>query len=682
MKRKIHLIAAMLLVFVVAAHAQKQCWEINPETNGIEMLLSDETIPYSDHIEMSGEMVSFVTRWNIDGNRNFSQERSLVFPMLRTIPNNTHASLMQRIQTDIVSLLGVNGLTPVQLGTQKVTINGALQVVSLYGIGGTNTGAARKRAPSPAVEITYTGFPSTTLPMMCETYVVKNITNRSLTVSVPEFVQKIKTDPTKGVDGTYIIQAQIYGDGTYKLDPGKSIEFSAAFQAYREKTEQALVPDVKVEYAKRMDYITSSIDGALVLETPEKVIDTEFRFAKIRASESIYRTKGGLMHGPGGESYYAAIWANDQSEYVNPLFPFMGYDVGNESAVNCYRHFARFMNDEYRKIPSSIIAEGFDTWGGAGDRGDAAMNAHGATRYLLTRGSVEEAKELWPFIKWCLEYTRRQLNEAGVPRSDSDELEGRFPSGEANLCTATLYYDGLVSAAYLAPLVGEPKSVAQSYKQQAETLYKAINNYFAANVSGFETYRYYDGNTVLRSWICMPLCFGFKERAEGTIAALYSPKLLTVDGLLTAEGDATFWDRSTLYALRGAYVVGAADKATKQLLDYSHRRLLGTHVPYPIEAWPEGSQRHLSAESGLYCRIITEGLFGIRPTGFNSFNLTIQLPSGWDAMALRKIKAFGGDFDIEVKRISPTKAQVLIKNGYKQKKYLVKIGEELKNITI
>ena len=51
-------------------------------------------------------------------------------------------------------------------------------------------------------------------------------------------------------------------------------------------------------------------------------------------------------------------------------------------------------------------------------------------------------------------------------------------------------------------------------------------------------------------------------------------------------------------------------------------------------------------------------------------------------MALRKIKAFGGDFDIEVKRISPTKAQVLIKNGYKQKKYLVKIGEELKNITI
>lgn len=679
--KKIKLIVLLLLA-AVAVKAQKQCWTINPETNAIEMILSDQTIPYSDHIEMSGEMVSFVTRWNIDEMKNFSQERSLVFPMLRTIPNNTHASLMYRMQTDIVSLLGVNGLAPVQLGVKKVSINGALQVVSQYGIGVVNTGAARKRAPSPVVEITYTGFPSTTLPMMCETYEVKNIASRPLTVAVPEFVQKAKTDPAKGVDGAYIIQAEIYGNGTYVIEPGKSITFGAAFQAYREKNEKAITPDVKAEYAKRMAYVKNCIDGSLVLETPEKVIDTEFRFAKIRASESIYRTKGGLMHGPGGESYYAAIWANDQSEYVNPLFPFMGYQIGNESSLNCYKQFARFMNDQYKLLPSSIIAEGLDTWGGAGDRGDAAMNAHGATRYVLARGSVEEAKELWPFIKWCLEYTRRQLNDAGVPRSDRDELEGRFPAGEANLCTATLYYDGLVSAAYLAPLVGEPKSVANTYRKQAEDLYKAINKYFSANVSGFETYRYYDGNTVLRSWICMPLCFGFKERAEGTLAALYSPKLLTVDGLLTAEGDVTFWDRSTLYALRGAYVAGAADQATKQLLDYSKRRLLGTHVPYPIEAWPEGSQRHLSAESGLYCRIITEGLFGIRPTGFNSFNLTIQLPTAWNEMALRHVKAFGGDFDIEVKRKSETQAEVFIKNAGKTKKYTVKIGQELKNVKI
>ena len=679
--KRLHLFFPLLLVAALTANAQKECWTINPETNGIEMILSDENLPYSDHIEMSGEMVSFVTRWGIDSRRNFSQERSLVFPMLRTIPNNTHGSLMYRVQTDVVSMLGVNNMAPVQLGVTRVAINGALQVTGRYGIGRVNIGAARGNALSPVVEVTTTIFPSTTLPMMCETYEVKNVTGREITVAVPEFVQKLRTDPAKGVDGAYIIHSEVYGSGTYKVAPGKSITFSAAFQAYREQGEQALRPDVEAEYARRMAYVTDDIDGALVLETPEKVIDTQFRFAKIRASESIYRTKGGLMHGPGGESYYAALWCNDQSEYVNPLFPFMGYRVGNEASLNCYQHFARFMNDEYRPIPSSIIAEGTGTWAGAGDRGDAAMNAHGATRYLLARGSVDEARELWPFVKWCLEYTRRQLNEHGVPRSDRDELEGRFPSGEANLCTATLYYDGLVSAACLAPLVGEP-ALASVYKKQAAELKKAINSYFSANVSGYDTYRYYDGNTVLRSWICMPLVFGFKERAQGTIDALYSDKLLTVDGLLTAEGDATFWDRSTLYALRGVYVVGAADKASEQLLHYSRRRLLGIHVPYPIEAWPEGSQRHLSAESGLYCRIITEGLFGIRPTGFDTFSLTIQLPSAWDEMALRHVKAFGGDFDIEVKRKSATHAFVLIKQGAKEKRYTVRIGEEIRGVKV
>ena len=56
----------------------------------------------------------------------------------------------------------------------------------------------------------------------------------------------------------------------------------------------------------------------LVLDTPDPVLNRMFAFAKIRGSESIYRTKGGLMHGPGG-IYYAAIWANDQAEYINPF---------------------------------------------------------------------------------------------------------------------------------------------------------------------------------------------------------------------------------------------------------------------------------------------------------------------------------------------------------------------------
>ena len=366
------------------------------------------------------------------------------------------------------------------------------------------------------------------------------------------------------------------------------------------------------------------------------------------------------MHAPGGESYYAAIWCNDQAEYVNPFFPFLGYDIGNESATNAYRHFARFMNDEYRPIPSSVIAEGLDFWSAAGDRGDAAMVAYGAARYALALGDREVAQELWPLIEWCLEYCRRKVTPEGVVASDSDELEGRFPSGEANLCTSTLYYDALRSAVFLGRDLGIAASQTRRYAREADALARAIGRYFGAEMCGYETYRYYDGNTKLRSWICMPLIVGLYDRAEGTVAALLGPELRTEDGLLTEQGSTTFWDRATLYALRGVFQAGYTEEALQWLQHYSARRLLGDHVPYPIEAWPEGSQRHLSAESGLYCRIVTEGLFGIRPTGFRSFDLTPRLPAAWPEMSLRRVQAFGTTFDIEVERLDDGRLSVTV----------------------
>jgi hypothetical protein len=357
------------------------------------------------------------------------------------------------------------------------------------------------------------------------------------------------------------------------------------------------------------------------------------------------------MHSPGGETFYAAIWANDQAEYVNPFFPFLGYDKGNQSALNAFRHFARFMNEAYKPVPSSIIAEGIAVWHGAGDRGDGAMIAYGAARYALARGDRQEAEELWPLIEWCLEYCRRGVNEDGVVASDSDELEGRFPAGKANLCTSSLYYDALISAVYLGKNLKKPASLLSAYAGQAKKLRSAIDRYFGGTIEGFDTYRYYKENDLLRSWICIPLTVGIYDRKDETLKALFSPRLWTENGLLTQAGRETFWDRSTLYALRGVFACGETKKAADYLKFYSGRRLLGEHVPYAIEAWPEGSQRHLSAESGLYCRVITEGLFGIRPTGLASFTITPQLPEDWNEMSLRNVCAFGDTpFDIKVYR--------------------------------
>jgi GH15 family glucan-1,4-alpha-glucosidase len=172
-------------------------------------------------------------------------------------------------------------------------------------------------------------------------------------------------------------------------------------------------------------------------------------------------------------------------------------------------------------------------------------------------------------------------------KSNSDELEGRFPSGKANLSTNCLYYDALVSAAMLSNQLRLPKKQSREYAKQAEILKNNIEKYFGANLAGFETYKYYETNTTLRSWICMPLTMGINERSKGTIDALFSPQLWTADGLATEAGNTTFWDRSTLYALRGVLQAGATEKAMNFLHYYSRRRLLGEHVPYPVEAYPE-----------------------------------------------------------------------------------------------
>lgn len=613
---------------------EAQRWALNAE-GGITWQVRPGDAPHSDHIEMSGLQVSTVVRYGVDANGAFLLNRGMVWPLLRTIPNNTHASLMRKMGWNPLENVLV-GNAQIREQVQSISLDGTMTVRSLCPVRGGE------------VELTRVLFPSTSLPAFCEKYTLKNLGDKSVPVEASNVRSEILTPKERGVAGTYHLIQSLTGGFSRQLQPGEEVSFYVTTAGFKEG-ETEVVPDVEKELQARKSLI-QKFWSSLVFDSPDPVINTMFAFAKIRGAESIYQTAGGLMHGPGGESYYAAIWANDQAEYINPFFPFLGYDKGNGSAFNSYKHFARFMNDAYKPIPSSIIAEGTDIWNGAGDRGDAAMIAYGAGRYALARGDRSEAEQLWPLIEWCLEYCRRQVNEQGVVASDADELENRFPAGDANLCTSSLYYDALNSAVYLGKALKKPGKLTAQYAREAKQLKKDIEAYFGATVEDFETYQYYDGNDILRSWICIPLTVGIYDRAEATIAALFSPRLWTENGLLTQAGSETFWDRSTLYALRGVYAAGETEKATEYLKFYSAQRLLGDHVPYAIEAWPEGNQRHLSAESGLYCRIITEGMFGIRPTGFRSFTMTPHLPAEWDHISLKSIRAFGSDFDISVVR--------------------------------
>lgn len=648
MVNKCTLPALLLFLLAVTIHVKADNrWSINPDGSISWKIKGD--IPHYDHIEMSGLEVSTVLRYGVDSAGAFHLNRSMVWPMLRTVPNNTHASLMRRFAWNVPEMVLVNGASLSGEKVKEITLRGLMTVRSEFNLPGNGK-----------LEMTRILFPSINQPVFCEQYMIRNTGQTVLSVEIPSARSENITSQEKGVEGRYKLVSAINGRATSQLQPGGQLGFNATFSATK-LLENEIKPDIDRELQLRKNLIADFWNN-LILETPDSTVNTMFAFAKIRAAESIYDTKGGLMHGPGGESYYAAIWANDQAEYVNPFFPFLGYETGNCSAWNSFKMFSKHMNPSYTKLPSSIIAEGTDTWGGAGDRGDAAMVAYGAARYSLARGDRHGGEELWPLIEWCLEYCRRNLNERGVVASDADELENRFPAGKANLCTSTLYYDALLSAVYLGRDLGKPSAQLARYTEQAAALRSHIDAYFGGIVEGFNTYRYYEGNDVLRSWICMPLTVGIFDRKTATIQALFSPRLWTENGLLTQAGSETFWDRSTLYALRGVFACGETEKATDYLKFYSSRRLLGDHVPYAIEAWPEGSQRHLSAESGLYCRIITEGLFGIRPTGLKSFAITPHLPREWNSISLRKIRAFNTSFDVTLKR-DRKKIHLTIRSG-------------------
>ncbi|NSL85327.1 hypothetical protein ECE50_000690 [Chitinophaga sp. Mgbs1] len=627
--RKIISALTVLAVVCSTGMAQSLRWQLTPERT-IRWKVQPGPA-HRDHIEMSGRQLSGIITYGADDKGLLVLHKQLVFPMLRTVPNNTHASLRTTFDSTAIPAAAAGGV-PLQLYPVAVELDGVLQITS------------RSNSDITVKDILY---PSVDKPVFIQWRQFENRGSSACTLQLDSLSVERYTAAEKGVYGVYLITATGSRAGTFRLQPGEKLEVAYMYSA-RVVSAPSAYYSAAYELQRRRMFV-QSLQENLVLETPDDTLNEGFSFAKIRAAESIYDTRGGLMHGPGGGAYYAAIWANDQAEYANPFFPFLGDAAGNESATNSFRLFATYMNDRYKPIPSSIIAEGAGIWNGAGDRGDQAMIAYGAARYALASGDTAVAQQLYPLIQWCLRYLEGKRRPDGIITSDSDELEGRFPAGKANLSTNSLAYGAYESAACLAAALGH-KDTAAAWEQSARVLADAIERYFGHRVQGFDTYRYYEENTILRSWICLPLSMGIFTRRDATIQALLSPALWSPNGVLTAAGDHTFWDRSTLYALRGMFFAGATDTALSAFAYYTRQRLLGEHVPYPVEAWPEGNQRHLSAESALYCRTVTEGLFGIVPTGLRQFTMRPRLPARWNHMALRHIRAFQSDLDISVKR--------------------------------
>lgn len=598
-------------------------WNITRDGNAIEWLVTDL---HTDDIEMAGFGCADIVKYGMN-EEGFVLLHHPVFPTLRTRPNNTHASYQLDIADNFMPRLVVNGEKAAETLT-RVEIDGTLIL----------------ECTSGDLAITHICYPSTEARASYESVTVKN--NGASSVKLTATTCGGEVDQKMGPMGINI--TEVFTDfADTVLASGEEYTYYIVICG-RVANEQPVNLCPADEYRARVRNIERLVTP-MKLDTGNATLDTMFRFAKLRAGESVFDTMYGLMHSPGGFSYYAATWCNDQVEYAGPYFAYTGDDDLLEASMNAYRMYMPFMSNKYEPIPSSVIAEGVDYWNGAGDRGDAAMYLYGASRFALTTGRTDYAEELLPAIEWCAEYCRRKINEGGVVASDRDELEGRFPTGTANLCTSTLAYSGYLCAASLERSFCNEEKAAE-YEEIAANLRDSIETYFGANIHGMDTYKYFAECEILRSWICMPLCVGIYDRAAETVKALSSEWLMMPEGMLTAEGCPTIWDRSTLYGLRGIFAAGDTEKGAELLMTYATNRLLGERVPYAVEAYPEGGKRHLSGESALFCKVITEGILDMTPTGLSTFTIKPSLPATLDHLYMTGIRAHSGIFDVFVEK--------------------------------
>ncbi len=609
----------------------KQIWNINDKTLVWEV---EQGELHRDTIEMSGLACDLIVQYGTREQGELFLSRQCYFPMLRTIPNNTHATFCFGVG-ETYPVLQKDGERVIEY-PRRVRLDGILTVESE-----TTVGCSVERRLFPSVD---GRFAVERVRLHADEAV-------TLTLSLPNvFVHSYG----RGTKGVYVSTIRHTAPERLSLAVGESAEFDVFYTA-RIANEPLPTPNGAEEEEKRRARVSALCDRQLVLETGCEKLDLMMRFAKLRAGESIFETLTGKYHSPGGGRYYAATWCNDQIEYAGPHFAMTGDATAIEASLNAYRSYIPFMSDAYTPIPSSIIAEGLDIWEGVGDRGDAAMYLYGASYFCLCLGDRDVAEELYPAIQWCAEYCERRKNEAGVICSESDELEGRFPTDRhANLSTSSLCLGGLRLAAKLARSLGDAAS-EHTYLARANALERAIETYFGATLHGFDTYRYSKGFDTLRAWICLPLCMGVSTRAEGTLAAMLSPYLWTEEGMLTCERGVenqndTIWDRSTLYGMKCAFMNGYGDRMMEHLQAYCHKRLVCDHVPYAVEAYPEGDRRQLSGESALFARVITEGLFGLSPEGLDAFSFIPQIPKGLDHLRLTSVQIGGGCFDLLVER--------------------------------
>jgi hypothetical protein len=504
------------------------------------------------------------------------------------------------------------------------------------------------------ISVTRAIYPSNTNALVIEEWQLMNSSAKAVKMSVSA------TRQVKYTDQEIVVVRTCAGIEPVSVEPGGTLSFTVTLQGKKIAAPDG-VPDVVRERQERLDMANWAWKGPGRLETPDPALDLAFALQKFHILECPAETWKGTITHNGSLRYSPGVWANDPVEYSSPVFPFFGDDKLNDASLNMYRIWMDYCREHgIKPFPGSFEHAALKLV--QQERGDDAMVLYGLSKFLLFLGDPKAVAEMWPLIEFSAQSVQSHLTKDGIIASETDEMEGRYPTGDANLSTSSLAYAGYRQAAHLARDLGK-KSVEIDFNKRADALRKAIETYFGAEIEGFKTYRYFKENTTLRGWILLPIAMGINERQEATIAALLSDKLWPrrMEGadILAESTRPTEWARETYYALRVLFKAGRTEVALDQTRRVVKAQVFGEMGPYPDE-----DAIDMLCPGSLYPRVFTEGVFGIVPTGLKSFTCTPWLPKDWPQMALRDLRAFGQSWDLVVERVGD-KQKITVSSGGK-----------------
>ena len=262
-------------------------------------IVSENFEGHSDRIEMGGEQVSCAVTYGVQNGEPY-YKRQFAFPDFRTQPNNTCATYYPETDKNPIAFQTKETF-------ERVEFDGALSVYSRAG----------------DLKVVRRFYPSVELPVFYEQIELYNGGTKWKTLA--------RIDLRLTCEG-YVYFERSCNTPCRPIEAGERLSLTFSYSA---RYANGDIPSESAPLDKRRARVAELLSQCDIT-TGNDTVDTMFAFAKLRAAEGLCNTVKGLIHNPGGLAYYAAIWCNDQCEYVAPWFAFTGDKKEAEAVENIY----------------------------------------------------------------------------------------------------------------------------------------------------------------------------------------------------------------------------------------------------------------------------------------------------------------------------------------------------------